>query len=539
MAKITFPRKEIEKHIALNEKTLERISLFGTTVESLTKDELELEILANRPDLLSLERFIRAFNAFENKATGLKEYRAKRSTYVVKVHKSVKNVRPYTVCAVVKDLKLDDEKIKQLMQLQEKLHMTIGRRRKKCAIGIYPLDKITFPVSFEAKSPEHIHFTPLGSSKEMNAFSILEKHPAGKEYAELLKGHTTFPVFVDSAKKILSMPPIINSQETGHVTTSTREVFIECSGHDKKTLDIVMAIVSTTLVDMGGTLYTVTVEDEQKEICPKLSSEKHTLKIENVHKLLGLQLTEKEISSLLARMGHQYTKPHVLVSPWRADVIHEVDLIEDIAIAYGYNNIKPEIPSLSTIATQTKKSVIRQKITELLAGLGHMELSSLHFITEAEALKANARAIPLENVRTEYSLLRPNLFIPLLRTLSQNTDSEYPQHLCEIGRIFAHSENTETHVEEKEQLIIASTPGNFTHSKQTLDYLMRMLAIEYTLSESTSPHLIDGRTGAIHVNNHVIGHLGEVHPVTLHEWKLKMPLSIIELDLKEIYALVN
>lgn len=535
MAKVTFSRKELEKHISLSEKTLERISLFGTTVESLTKEELELEIPANRPDLLSMHGFIRAFNAFENKSPGLKAYKIKKSDYHVIVNKSVKQVRPYTACAVVKSLALDDEKIKELIKLQEKLHATIGRKRKKCAIGIYPLEKITFPVTFEARKPAHIQFTPLGMTKELNALHILQKHPAGKEYGELLKDQSLFPIFVDAQKKILSMPPIINSRETGQVTTATKDVFIECSGYDKKILTKTLAIVVTTLADMGGVIYEVAVRDEKETSRLTLAPEKYSLKKENAEKLLGLTLPEKELSSLLARMGHEYTRGTVQTPAWRADILHEVDLIEDIAIAYGYDKITPELPALATIGAETKESIARSKIIEVLAGLGFLELASLHFISEAEVGKLNLRALKVENSKTDYTHLRPNLFAPLLRTLSHNTDSEYPQHVCEIGRVFKEDPLSTTGVEERDHLIIGITPGNFTQAKQTLDYVMRMLSLTYELKETAVPNYIEGRTGAISLNNKTIGHLGEVHPLTLNDWKIKMPLSVIELDLEEIY----
>src|SRR3989344_489018 len=237
MAKVTFQRKEIEKHIRLDEKALHKITLFGTAVESLSENEIELEILPNRPDLLSMQGFIRAIKAFEGKETGIKKYKINPSKYVVEVSKSVKEIRPHTACAVIKDLKFSDESLKEIISLQERLHATIGRKRKKCAIGIYPLDKISFPIKYEAREPENIKFTPLGYEKEMNAHQILQKHPAGKEYSDLLNKMPRYPIFIDSHKKILSMPPIINSAETGHVVKETTSVFVECSGHSLNTLE--------------------------------------------------------------------------------------------------------------------------------------------------------------------------------------------------------------------------------------------------------------------------------------------------------------
>src|SRR6056297_2381500 len=245
MANVKFDRKKFEKEIGkLDEKMQNRIGMFGTTLESLTDEEVEVEIFPNRPDLLSFQGFKRAFLAFLGKKIGLKEYKVHKpkDEYKVKIDSSLKDVRPYTACAVVKGLKLDDKKIKEIIDIQEKLHSTLGRRRKKVAIGIYPMEKIKFPITFKAMEPDKIKFQPLEGNREMSGLQILQRHPAGIEYAHLLAGKTKFPVFVDSSKnensesgskenkgKILSMPPIINSQDTGMVTKKTKDVFIECS----------------------------------------------------------------------------------------------------------------------------------------------------------------------------------------------------------------------------------------------------------------------------------------------------------------------
>ena len=141
MAKIKFSRKEFEKHFKIDDAMKEKISLFGTHLESLSEEEVELEILPNRPDLFSLQGFVRCFKAFLGKETGLKEYKINKpgKDYRVYIDKNLKEIRPYTACAVVKNLKFDEERIKEIIDIQEKIHSTLGRNRKKIAIGIYPL----------------------------------------------------------------------------------------------------------------------------------------------------------------------------------------------------------------------------------------------------------------------------------------------------------------------------------------------------------------------------------------------------------------
>ncbi|MCH7568885.1 MAG: phenylalanine--tRNA ligase subunit beta [Nanoarchaeota archaeon] len=536
MAIIKFPKKEIEKHFKINQKILDEISMFGTPAQILA-DELEIEINPNRPDLIPMQGFIRAFKAFKGKSNGLTKYKINKpeKNYKVKVESSVKEVRPYTVCAIIKNLKFDNEKIKELVNIQEKIHSTLGRNRKKVAIGIYPLEKIKLPIKYEARKPLDIKFIPLDTTKEMNAIQILKRHPAGKEYAYLLKTYQKFPVFVDANKKILSMPPIINSQEIGKVTEKTKEVFIECSGFDKNALNKTLNILVTTFADMGGKIYSMIIEDKKKEITPNLEPEKMKISLENVNKLLGLKLKEENIEKLLKKMGYNYKNKTVFIPAWRTDILHEVDIIEDIAIAYGYDKFAPEIPELSTIGEESKEDKLKERISEILIGLKLLEISSYHLIKSDEAKKMKVdKPIEIENSKTEYKILRPNLLIPTLRTLSENKDNEYPQHIFEIGRVFSLDEKKETRIKEQENLIIALTPGNFTEAKQTLDYLLKILALNYKLEETTHPNLIDGRTGKILLNNKEIGYIGEVHPNTLRNWNLKMPLALIEINLDEV-----
>src|SRR3989344_6289394 len=188
MANVRIYRLDFEKHLPLNEETIRKISLFGTSAH-MDNEVVEIEVMPNRPDLLSLQGFMRSFKAFLGKkdSIGLKKYAIKKpeENYRVIIDQSVKDVRPFTVCAIVKDLKFDEIKIKEIIDIQEKLHSTLGRNRKKAAIGIYPLEKITLPIRYEARAPEETKFIPLESDRELTGLQILQKHPTGREYANL------------------------------------------------------------------------------------------------------------------------------------------------------------------------------------------------------------------------------------------------------------------------------------------------------------------------------------------------------------------
>ncbi|MDD5700348.1 MAG: phenylalanine--tRNA ligase subunit beta [Candidatus Nanoarchaeia archaeon] len=536
MAKITFPRKEFEKEIKLTDEVREKISMLGTHLESVTDNEIEIEVLPNRPDLFSMQGFLRALKAFLGKETGLKKYRinAPEKDFKVKIDPSLKGIRSYTACAIIKGLKFDDAKIKEIIDIQEKLHATVGRKRKKAAIGIYPLEKITLPIKFEARAPKDIKFLPLEGDREMSGLEILQRHPTGREYAFLLEGLDKFPVFVDAKGKILSMPPIINSHETGKITEKTEAVFIECSGSDFNVLKKIINIIVTTLADMGGKVYQMELDYEKKELTPNLEPETMKLSLDNANKLLGLDLKEKDLEKLLPKMGYDYSKGNVKIPAWRTDILHEVDIIEDIAIAYGYDKIEPEIPKVATIGEESQESKIKSKISEILLGIGLLEISTYHLI-KADEIKGRQNLLEVENSKTDYKYLRPSLIIPALRVLSENKDHEYPQKIFEIGSVFSPDARQETGVKETQNLLIASTPGNFTGSKQILDCLFKMLNIECKLKEFAHEYLIDGRAATVLIDNKPIGVIGEVHPETLRKWNIKLPLAIIEISLEEIF----
>jgi len=542
MSNIKFSRKTFEKEIGkLDEAMQNKIAMFGTTLEQITDNEIEIEVNPNRPDLLSYSGFKRSFLSFLEKTKGLKRYELKKpeKDYEVIVDSSVKEVRPYTVCAIVKKLNLNNEKIKELIDIQEKLHFTVGRKRKKLAIGIYPLEKIKLPITYTALEPDKIKFIPLEATKEMSGLEILQRHPTGRDYAHLLSGKSKFPVFIDADKNILSMPPIINSQLTGKITEETKEVFVECSGFDLWILEKCLNIIVTSLAEIGGEIYQMKVSSK---ITPDLKTEKRKISIENTNKLLGLDLNEKQIKKFLEKMGHNYSDKEVETPSWRLDVLHEVDLIEDIAIAYGYDNFIPEVPQISTIGHENSKEIIKKKISEILSGLNMLEISNYHLTNRKEQFekmgvpeKQERDFIEVEESKTDYNLLRKDLTHYLLKTFSENTDSEYPQRIFETGKIF--ELNMSKKIIEKEMLSAALVSGNFTEMKQVLFHLFNMLNINVMLKEPEKfpIHFIDGRVAEIILGEDKIGYLGEIHPKILKNWKIKMPVALFEIELEKIF----
>jgi len=523
-----------------------KISMLGTDLDKIEGEEIIVEVFPNRPDMLSEQGFARALSSFIGVKTGLKKYKINKpmKDYEVKIKKDVEKVRPYTVCAIVKKMKFDDDKIKEIIQIQEKLHVSMGRNKKKLAIGIYPLEKIKLPITYTAKKPSQIKFKPLESEREMTAFQILSQHPAGRNYGFLLEGKELFPIFIDANKEILSMPPIINSHNTGKISEKTKEIFIECSGFDLLSLNQCLNIIVTTLIDMGGEAYQMQLLYEKygkkKLVSPNLEPEKWNLNIDYVNNMLGLKLSKKEIKELLEKMGYGYENDKVLVPAYRTDILHQIDLAEDIAIAYGDENFEPKIPNVSTIGQEDKLEILKSRVANILANLGLIETISYHLTSKEEhneKMMCEEEVVEIEKSKSsEYTMLRSWITPSLMQVLSKNTNREYPQNIFEIGNTFKINKSRETSVEENQHLAIAicGPDADFTKAKQVFDSLMNALDLKYESKEIEHNSFIPGRVANIIINKKDVGLIGEVHPQVITNFKIEMPIATVELNLTRI-----
>jgi phenylalanyl-tRNA synthetase beta chain len=505
-----------------------------------------VDIFPERPDMLSVQGFARAFSSFINVKTGLRHYKVEHSKEKMVVDKSVADVRPYTACAIVKNIHFDDEKIKEVIDIQEKLHITYGRNRKKVAIGIYPFEKIKTPIKFLAEDPKKIVFQPLEYPKEINALEILDKHPAGRDYGHLLEGMKKFPVFRDANGEVLSVPPIINSHKTGKINEKTKDVFIECSGFDFEVLKKCLNMIVCALYEMGGKVYSMDlVYDNKKYVTPDLKPEEMKVDINYINNWLGLNLKEGQVKSLLEKMGHGYKGKKALIPSYRADILHQVDLAEDVATAYGYENFEAIIPRVATIAQENKFEIFKNKIANLLVGLDFLETSTYHLTNknvQCKKMNTEIRLISLANsISSDYNMLRSWMLPSLMEVFSNNTHHEFPQKIFTIGTIFKQNIKFDTNIEENERLAVAisSEKTDYTEARQILDYLFRSLGVKYDIKVTEHNSFIQGRVARVSVNGKNVAYIGEINPQVLVNWELEMPVAAFELNLTELYGLMN
>ena len=357
---------------------------FGLEIDGYNEenDTLKVEITAERVDLLSFDGLVRALKAY----MGVSKYTApeiKESGFTVNVGHSTQEYGNYTMCAIIKNLSLDDNKIKEIINVQEKLHITYGRKRKAVAIGVYPLDKIKFPISFEAKAPEEIKFIPLGETKEMNGKEIIEEHPTGKEYSKLVEGKTKYLVFTDNNNQILSMPPIINSANTGKITEETKDLFIECTGNNLSKLKYVIAILIDMFKDFGGDIYSLNINYPDKTlISPDTKEDKAKVSLKEMNMLLGTDIQTEQACELFEKM--MYTcKPvdedniELIIPKFRTDVLHDNDIADDLGRAFGFNNILPKNGRVVSTAEKDEISINQENIINTMVAMGFQEVMPL------------------------------------------------------------------------------------------------------------------------------------------------------------------
>lgn len=536
-------RQLLRKRITIKE--LEDAILYAKgEVESVNGDAVKVDIKdTNRPDLWSVEGIARALRSSHGVEDGLPKFNVAKSGVVMKVDAKVERVRPKTVGAVVKGLRLSDYAIRQLIQLQEKIHQTYGRNRELAAIGVYDYEKIVPPIHYTAVKPEGIKFIPLDFEEEMTPREILERHPKGWEYGHLINKFREYPLMIDSEKNVLSLPPIINSSLTGKITPETKNVFIEITGHEVERISVVLNVLVAALAERGGRIYVVEVlYPEEKLITPELGAKEFTLDFEYCRKILGLELRMEKAVKLLRKARYEArisgNKIIAKYPAYRNDVMHQRDVIEDIAIAYGLNKMVPEPPRLPTIGAADAKEEFSDAVREAMVGLGFQEVLTFS-LTSKDALfkKMNLEEKEIceiaNPISANWSVLRNWLLPSLLEFSASNLHVEYPHRIFEVGDVVEIDETQETRTKtvRKVACTIADAKVSYEEASSVLDALMRNLGINFKLKRGAHPSFIPGRVSEIFVNDKPLGVVGEVHPQVLNNWGIENPVAAFEITL--------
>jgi phenylalanyl-tRNA synthetase beta chain len=433
------------------------------------------------------------------------------------------------------------------INLQEKLDQTYGRKRRRASIGFYQADMIQSPLSYTVANPDIITFAPLGSEKKQSLRDIVETHPKGSEYGEIISQFEAWPILVDGADNVLSLPPVINSNDLGRITTETKNILVEVTGTSAETVHNTLKIVVSSLAERGGKIYscleTYPYGSPRRLLSPDLSPTRATLRSSYINTLLGASLTLKEASRFAERAGYRIRRAvgdtiQLDIPSYRIDIMHSVDIIEDIAIAMDINKLKPDWPRIWTVGNLAKEADETESVAEIMIGLGFQEVLTYALTSPAVASNSerssHGRLVELLNPRmTTHTVLRNSLLPSLLEMLSHNTHVDYPQRIFEIGPCISRGENQVHPIQETWTVAAATIHANagFTEIRSSFDSLAENRGRSFQIKNTDHPSFLAGRCGAIISDGREVGVIGELNPRVIKSWGLNLPGAAFEIEM--------
>ncbi len=540
---IRLPYSDLERLTGASiERIKEQLPLMPADVERMDSEQMDVEFFPNRPDLFSVEGVARALRHFLGIKPGLMRYDVANSGIEMNVDASVNTVRPYIVCGVVSGVNIDSGAIESLMQLQEQLHRGIGRNREKVAIGLHDLSKIRPPFRYLAADPGFA-FVPLDYEEEMTLAEILERHPKGIAYSYILSDSERYPLILDSAGNTLSFPPIINAELT-RVTESTEDIFIEVTGMDNS-VNIALNIVATALVERGGRIRSVAMHypgGAGVVSTPNLEPREMTVSLDEVNSLIGINLSADECKACCERMGLGAVLEDghlkLFIPAYRYDILHPWDIIEDIAIGYGYNRLMPEYPDTLVIGEQHPVEELKTAIRAIMTGLGYFEVITFTLTSAIKQFERMRRAEThtvkvASPISSEHTMLRCTILPNLLEILAFNKHRDLPQRIFEVGTVISGSDYS-----EREHLAAVSihANANFAEMRSVVDSVLNELGLNHSVRivESTDEAFLTGRCADILSGGDKLGAFGELHPEVILNHGLDYPVVGFELDITNI-----
>jgi len=535
--KILFSRAQ--RLTGLSKGTLlDRLPYLGLDIEGTDEESVRIEYNPNRPDFSTDYGIARALRGLIGKETGVKVYRAAPGKLEVFADKNLPKVRPFIACAVARNLRLDEETIRQLISMQEDLHNGLGRKRRKVAIGLHDLEAISPPVFYGGKD-SNFAFAPLGSTEEMTVEEILQKTETGQAYGHILAGAPAYPMLYDSKGVVLSFPPIINGQKT-KVGTSTRSLFLDVTSTDARLGNEALAIICCALADAGAALETVTVKyAKTKSVTPDLSPSKMKFDAKLTEAITGLSLSKSQMKDSLRRSRLDLdAKGFAVVPSYRVDILHPVDLAEEVVIGYGLDKMTPSYPPSKDAGRFDPTITSVEAMCLTMAESGFEETMNFDLVDDSTLYGKFGRSpdskLEVDNPRTiEHYLLRDSLLPTLMAVLGRNTKNEYPQRVFEAGKVFI---RTGASIAEATSIaaLSAHSSSSFTEAKMHLQALVKRHFGEAAETQSAAHWAFaEGRSARALFKGKPLGYLGEVKPSALAAFGVDVPACGFELDLSK------
>ena len=548
----------------------------GLEFEGWTEDdEFQLEFAPDRLDRLSVEGVARSLRYHYGDDRGVYLPNTNSTDWTIEVEDQP-DERPYVTGAIVRGLDMDEAALESLIQLQEKLHATMGRKRAKGAIGVHDLtmlkgdsvtDEIGKSITYTSADPDEATFVPLDADAEMTPSEVMASHETGQTYGDLVADFDHVPAIYD-AIGLFSFPPVINGRRT-EVSVDSRDLFIEMTGTDQWTIDHMCNIVCYALAARGGQVEKVDVsyaEDAPGEYAgktlerPDFSVRTKTVTHDRIESILGVSLDSREVIDYAERAGLEATETEsddgtayeVEVPPYRVDVIHPLDIIDDIGRALGFNSLEPTYPDVSTVGGRHERSRLEDAARDALVGLGFEDLLNFHMTNGVENFERMnlstlddedgsdpdtvglAEPVTIQEPYSEdYTILRTWALPSIMMVLENNTHRSYPQDLAEIGLAAGLDDSENTGVAEHRTVAaaLARTDASYEDAKARLQALADAFDKNLETPPTTHQSFIDGRAAEVVLDGESVGVIGEIHPNVLVEHDLELPVAAFEFRL--------
>jgi phenylalanyl-tRNA synthetase beta chain len=514
---------------------LDALPYLGLDIEAVERDEVRVEYSPNRPDYGSEIGILRALKGFLGVETGTPMYHVAEGTTAILVEEGVRTVRPFIVGMVARGVRLDEGSIKQLISLQEDLHNGVGRRRRVASIGLHDFRSLRPPVRYTVVHAS-FRFIPLGASRPMTVESILRETEQGRRYGHIVSGLGKYPILVDSVGNVLSMPPVINGAVTV-VTEKTDTLFVDVTGTSLAASEACLNILACHLADMGARIESVSIEDGSKTLkTPRLVTTQVPADVSYIQRLLGIRLRPEDLVSCLARSRLTAVvhdgRVVVEVPCYRVDIIHPVDIAEEVALGYHIARFKPTLPRFRGAGIRNPRVKFQHLVRMTMVGLAYTEVITPTLVDSGMVM---SRALRVEEPKSsEHEYLRDGLTSGILRTLSRNRHEAYPQRIFEVGRVFRRDGRMVLGVREEVHLAAATAhaEAGFTEIRSTLEALFKSrLGVELELRPASTGPFAAGRCARV-VHGSTLGYVGEVSPKVLVELGLQVPVALFEVNLE-------
>jgi phenylalanyl-tRNA synthetase beta chain len=330
----------------------------------------------------------------------------------------------------------------------------------------------------------------------------LQKDKHLGRYLHIIRDSPVYPVIYDSNRTVLSLPPIINGNHS-KITLETKNIFIEITALDKTKVEIVNHMLVAMFAGYAESIEPIKIisphNNESRE-APDLTPRQMQTEVDYLNQVTGLDLSPDEIAKLLTKMGYDI-KPStsdknlldVALPINRADVLHQADIMEDYAIAYGFNKLPRYYPNKSSaVAAPLPINKLGDIVRLESAAAGWTEVMPLILCSHEENFEWLNRkddgktAVKLANPKTaEYQIVRTSLLPGLLKTINSNKHHSVPMRVFEVsdvGFIDLSQERKSRNERHFAAAIMGKTSG-FEQVHGLLDRLMLMLRSTFITRE--------------------------------------------------------